>query len=70
MSTADSTVIAFSSSVFVLILAWIFLNEKCAFVPSLSALCIFTGIVLITKPPWITGTEEFEKDLLVFLLKA
>jgi hypothetical protein len=40
MTAADSTVIAFSSPVFVVIAAWIFLDENIGFVPILSAFAV------------------------------
>jgi drug/metabolite transporter (DMT)-like permease len=68
MTAADSTVITFSAPVFVVVVAWIFLREKCGFIPFLTALFVLVGVGIIVRPPWITGEKEFDRKLLVFIL--
>ncbi len=65
MTAADSTVIAFSSPVFVVIVAWICLGEKCGVIPILCSFSVLIGVGIITRPPWITGEKEFDTELLV-----
>jgi len=65
MSAADSAVITFSTPVFVVIVAWIFLGEPCGVVPILTAILVLLGVTLILRPPWITGDTQFDHNLLV-----
>ncbi|OXA59616.1 hypothetical protein Fcan01_05501 [Folsomia candida] len=48
MTAADSTVIAFSSPVFVVIVAWMCLDEKCGVVPIVTAVAVLIGCSLAT----------------------
>ncbi|CAL8087961.1 unnamed protein product [Orchesella dallaii] len=66
----DVTVISFTTPVFVSILAYFFLGEKLGVVPVLIALITLIGIGIITRPPILSGSQEFDPLNLVrnFLL--
>ncbi|XP_034250367.1 solute carrier family 35 member G1-like [Thrips palmi] len=49
----DATTIIFSSPVFVLILSFLFLREPCGFFRTLVVCMLLTGVVLISKPPFL-----------------
>ncbi|ODM97549.1 Solute carrier family 35 member G1 [Orchesella cincta] len=65
MSVADSTIIAFSSPVFVVIAAWLCLREKLGIVPILTAIVVLVGIGVIVRPPLLTGQQSFDNDQLI-----
>ncbi|CAL8110017.1 unnamed protein product [Orchesella dallaii] len=56
----DVTVISFTTPVFVSILAYFFLGEKLGIVPVLIALITLIGIGIITRPPILSGSQEFD----------
>jgi len=49
----DATTIIFSSPVFVLIMSFLFLREPCGFFRTMIVSLLLTGVVLISKPPFI-----------------
>jgi drug/metabolite transporter (DMT)-like permease len=49
----DATTIIFSSPVFVLIMSFLFLHEPCGFFRTMIVCLLLTGVVLISKPPFI-----------------
>lgn len=49
----DATTIIFSSPVFVLIMSFLFLREPCGFFRTLIVCLLLTGVILISKPPFI-----------------
>ena len=65
LQVADSMVITSSTSVFVTLLAHCFIGEKCAIVPIITALLTMAGVVVISRPPMLTGKEKFDTDILV-----
>lgn len=62
---ADSTVISFSTPIFVCIVAHFVLGEKCGVVPIFTALLTLCGVIVISKPPILTGEEEMNNTVLV-----
>jgi drug/metabolite transporter (DMT)-like permease len=49
----DATTIIFSSPVFVMIMSFLFLREPCGFFRTLIVCLLLTGVVLISKPPFV-----------------
>ncbi|CAG7677730.1 unnamed protein product [Allacma fusca] len=64
MSLADSSTVAYSSPVFVSILAYFFLGEPFGIFSFLSTLIALAGVACITRPPFITG-EKLDLELVV-----
>lgn len=62
---ADSTVISFSTPIFVCIVAHFVLKEKCGVVPIITAVITLCGVIVIAKPPILTGEEEMSNNVLV-----
>lgn len=62
---ADSTVISFSTPIFVCIVAHFVLGEKCGVVPIFTSLLTLCGVIVISKPPILTGEEEMNNTVLV-----
>lgn len=58
-------VITSSTSVFVTLLAHCFIGEKCAIVPILTAILTMAGVIVISRPPMLTGEEQFDTNILV-----
>ncbi|CAL8103005.1 unnamed protein product [Orchesella dallaii] len=52
---ADSTVIAFSTPIFVCVVAHYCLGEKCGVVPLFIAILTLCGVIVISKPHLLTG---------------
>ncbi|CAL8091693.1 unnamed protein product [Orchesella dallaii] len=65
MEVADSTIIAFSSPVFVAIAAWIFLRERVGIVTFLTAIVVLVGVGVIARPPILTGEKSFDTNQLI-----
>ncbi|XP_069703729.1 solute carrier family 35 member G1-like [Periplaneta americana] len=63
----DATTIIFSSPVFVMIMSFLFLREPCGFFRTLIVFLLLTGVVLISKPPFIFQTFAQEYDLFGYL---
>ncbi len=51
ISLADATVVCFSSPVFVIVLAHVFLKEKCSILSILVAFLTAVGVLIISRPP-------------------
>lgn len=68
MSLADSTVVLFCGPVFVVVFAHFCLQEKCGIVTIPIALWTMLGVLIITRPPMITGESNFDRDTLVRIL--
>ncbi|CAG7729703.1 unnamed protein product, partial [Allacma fusca] len=64
LTVADVTVISHSGPVFVTILAHFFLDEKCGVVSILVSILTGFGVVVIVRPPFITGSESFDTGML------
>ncbi|CAL8107555.1 unnamed protein product [Orchesella dallaii] len=62
---ADSTVISFSTPIFVCIVAHFVLGERCRVVPIFTAILTLCGVIIISKPPLLTGEEEMSASLLM-----
>lgn len=58
MSLSDASVIIFSTPVFVVIFARIFLNEPCGVFNVVTIFFTLMGVVLITRPPLLFNGEE------------
>src|SRR5687768_2081200 len=65
MEVADVTVISFSTPVFVTLVAFFLLGEKCGIVPVFTALLTLGGVVIIARPPFLTGAATFDFNLMV-----
>lgn len=65
LTIGDTAVITYATPVLVTVLAHFFLGEKIGIIPVLVALATFAGVLIMTKPPFITGQEEFDPDTLV-----
>lgn len=63
----DATTIIFSSPVFVMILSFLFLREPCGFFRTLIVCLLLTGVVLISKPPFIFQSFAHEYDVFGYL---
>jgi drug/metabolite transporter (DMT)-like permease len=59
------TVIVFSSPIVTTIIAHFLLNERCGIVFIGIALFTLVGVALITKPPVLTGEQDFDSNTLV-----
>jgi drug/metabolite transporter (DMT)-like permease len=59
----DATTIIFSSPVFVMIMSFLFLREPCGFFRTTIVSLLLTGVVLISKPPFIFKTFAQEYDV-------
>lgn len=66
MTVADVAVINSCKPIFVTVAAFLFLGETCGFFPVILALLTMVGVVVITRPPLLTGEEEFDKGTLVY----
>jgi len=62
---ADTIVISTSAPVFVTILAFAFLKEKCGILSIITAIVTLCGVIIIAKPPFITGAVEMDDKLMV-----
>ncbi|XP_051779718.1 solute carrier family 35 member G1 isoform X2 [Erpetoichthys calabaricus] len=62
MPLADSTVIVFSNPVFTVVLAWIFLKEKCTIWDFIFIIFTLAGVVLIARPPFLFGSHAAGMD--------
>lgn len=45
------------------------LGEKCGLVPIVSAIFTLLGVIVISRPPHLTGEEEFDLNSLVIIIK-
>ena len=57
--------IGFSSPVFVTLVAHKFLKEKCGIVPFLAIVITIAGMIVVARPPMLTGNKGFDMDNLV-----
>ena len=53
----DATTILFSSPVIVMILSKFILKEACGMFRVVAAVTLLTGVILVSKPPFIFGAE-------------
>lgn len=65
LTIADTSVITYSTPVLVTVLAHFFLKERCGVFPIFIAFVTLCGVVIVTKPPILTGATEFDSDTLV-----
>jgi len=65
LTIGDTAVITYATPVLVTIMAHFFLGEKMGIIPVLVAIVTFIGVVVMTRPPFITGEEEFDTNILV-----
>ncbi|CAG7727928.1 unnamed protein product, partial [Allacma fusca] len=65
ISLADQMVIGSSQPVFVSIVAYFLLGEKCGLIPVVNCFLTIIGMCIVAKPPMLTGQESFETDLLI-----
>lgn len=61
MSLSDASVIIFSTPVFVVIFAHIFLKEPCGVFNLVTIFFTLMGVVLITRPPLLFDTMDGDK---------
>ncbi len=64
LSLADASVIVFSTPVFVSLMAHVFLGERAGIVGVLTAIFTFAGVVIISRPPMLSG-EPMDYNTLV-----
>jgi len=64
----DSTTILFSSPIIVMTLSIFILNERCGFFRFFATISLITGVVLISKPPIIFGSNMETYDLVGYTL--
>lgn len=62
MPLADASVIIFSTPVFVAIFARVFLKEQCSLFNVITIVLTLTGVVLITRPPFLFGDDISSLD--------
>ncbi|XP_038217443.1 solute carrier family 35 member G1-like [Zerene cesonia] len=60
MPLADASVIVFSVPVFVALFARVFLKEPCGIWNTISIILTLLGVILITHPPFLFGSEQVE----------
>lgn len=61
---ADSTVVFCSSTILVTIFAHFCLGEKCSIVSIILAILTAIGVIVIARPPIITGESDFNIEFL------
>lgn len=66
VSLSDSSAIAFSAPVYVSIFACFILNEKCGLFQILTVIFTLIGVVLISRPDFIFGTDISDSHLISF----
>jgi drug/metabolite transporter (DMT)-like permease len=65
LSLADSSVIAYSSPIFVTFVAYFVLGEKIGIVSVFTGIMSLIGVIIISRPPMLTGEESFDESILV-----
>ena len=58
----DATTIIFSSPVIVIALSFLFLKEPCGILRILVVCTLFTGVVLVSRPPFLFQVIENKKN--------
>jgi drug/metabolite transporter (DMT)-like permease len=69
LTIGDTAVITYSTPVLVTVMAHFFLDEKCGVIPVIIAFTTLGGVIIVTRPPLLTGGEAFDNDTLVSLTK-
>lgn len=67
ISAADLRTVISAVVIAVFLFGWLFLGEKCGVVPIVTAIVAVCGIGIMTRPPILTGKEEFDQNTLVSL---
>ncbi|XP_045503499.1 solute carrier family 35 member G1 [Colias croceus] len=62
MPLADASVIVFSVPVFVALFARVFLKEPCGIWNTISIILTLLGVILITHPPFLFGSDQVETN--------
>lgn len=65
ITAADLRTVISSVVIAVFVFGFLFLGERCGAVPLITALVALCGIGIMTRPPILTGAEEFDTDTLV-----
>lgn len=65
LTIGDTSVITYSTPVLVTVLAHFFLGERCGVFPIIIAMVTLCGVIIVTKPPILTGATEFDANTLV-----
>ncbi|CAL8104295.1 unnamed protein product [Orchesella dallaii] len=65
LTIGDTSVISYATPVLVTVLAHFFLGEKCGIFSILIAIITLCGVVIVTKPPILTGAEELDTNILI-----
>jgi len=65
LTIGDTAVITYSTPVLVTVMAHFFLGEKCGVVPIIVAFTTLAGVVIVTKPPLLTGGDSFDTEAIV-----
>ncbi|CAL8111786.1 unnamed protein product [Orchesella dallaii] len=61
----DALTIASASPLFVSILAKVFLGEKCGYSTMIASVFALLGVIAIAKPPLLSGSEYFDKEIMI-----
>ncbi|OXA51262.1 hypothetical protein Fcan01_14188 [Folsomia candida] len=65
ITIADSSVISFSTPVWVTLLAHVTLGEACSVMTILAGVLSLAGVLIISRPPMLTGQESWDGDTLI-----
>ena len=65
LELGDALVISSSTPVFTYFFAHYFLGEPCDIVPIITSITTLFGVIVILRPPHLTGKEEFDFDTMV-----
>ncbi|CAL8122538.1 unnamed protein product [Orchesella dallaii] len=65
LTIGDTSVITYSTPVLVTVLAHFFLGEKCGVFPIIVAFITLCGVIIVTKPPILTGATEFDSNMMI-----
>jgi len=65
LSIGDTSAITYATPILVTVLAHLCLGEKSGIVPLVGALITFSGVVVMARPPFLTGKADFDPEHLV-----
>ncbi|ODM97265.1 Solute carrier family 35 member G1 [Orchesella cincta] len=65
LTIGDTSVITYSTPVLVTVLAHFFLGERCGVFPIIIAFTTLCGVIIVTKPPILTGESGFDTNMLI-----
>lgn len=65
ISVGDMRTILAASVITVHFAGWLCLGEGCGVVPTLAAIMAMIGIGVMTRPPILTGKDDFDQETVV-----